>query len=255
MLLWHCGQALTRYCPSLDDPLPLFLARAYATNHPAMRLNTNDTTKFFEGTVQGAQWYTLLGGMQVGHTTARLWCVHTPTAFAWRSAPRTNAAGTQVQAWAVQGCCVGWHIASCSAPGAGAVTARLAHSLTCVSHPVCCHHPCACCVLHSAPGLGVLGPAQPGADAGTQPCHEAPSRGGGGTHVGLQPAGTDAAHGAGEGGLTPMGCVACLMKWQLETHATAARQPHYTASMMPVTGNSSAWCLAQLHRWYQVTYW
>lgn len=62
-----CGQALIRYCPSLDDPLPLFLAKAYATNHPAMHLNTNTTTKFVEGTVQGAQWYTLLGGMQV-------WC-------------------------------------------------------------------------------------------------------------------------------------------------------------------------------------
>lgn len=54
-----------RYCPTLDDPLPLFLARSYASNHPIMRDNTNGTTKFVQGTVQGAQWYTLLGGMQV----------------------------------------------------------------------------------------------------------------------------------------------------------------------------------------------
>lgn len=71
-----CGQALIRYCPSLDDPLPLFLARAYAINHPAMHLNSNDTTGFVQGTVQGAQWYTLLGGMQVRRC---LWEAHEGT--------------------------------------------------------------------------------------------------------------------------------------------------------------------------------
>lgn len=56
-------QGLLRNCPTLDDPLPLFLATAYAVNHPAMHLNNNDS--FVQGTVQGAQWYTLMGGMQV----------------------------------------------------------------------------------------------------------------------------------------------------------------------------------------------
>lgn len=59
-------QGLIRSCPTLDDPLPLFLARTYAINNPPMSRNTNSTSKFVEGTVQGAQWYTLLGGMQVG---------------------------------------------------------------------------------------------------------------------------------------------------------------------------------------------
>lgn len=58
-------QAVVRYCPTLDDPLPVFLARSYAINHPKMRHSTNSTTQFVQGTVQGAQWYTLLGGMQV----------------------------------------------------------------------------------------------------------------------------------------------------------------------------------------------
>jgi hypothetical protein len=59
-----------RQCPTQDDPLPVFLARSYAINHPRMRHSTNSTTKFLQGTVQGAQWYTLLGGMQVSATGA-----------------------------------------------------------------------------------------------------------------------------------------------------------------------------------------
>lgn len=74
-LMWNCllpyMQAVVRYCPTLDDPLPLFLARSYASNHPIMRDNTNGTTKFVQGTVQGAQWYTLLGGMQVSKLSGR----------------------------------------------------------------------------------------------------------------------------------------------------------------------------------------
>lgn len=74
-------QGLIRNCPTLDDPLPLFLATAYAANHPAMRLNNNDS--FVQGTVQGAQWYTLLGGMQVRlglHCTAGGTCTSSPRA-------------------------------------------------------------------------------------------------------------------------------------------------------------------------------
>lgn len=65
-------QGLTRECPTQEDPLPLFLAQVYAQNHPVMRLNCNSSADFVNGTVQGAQWYTLLGGMQVRVRGGRL---------------------------------------------------------------------------------------------------------------------------------------------------------------------------------------
>jgi hypothetical protein len=60
-----CCQGLVRSCPTQEDPLPLFLASVYAQNHALMRLNSNSSTGFVNGTVQGSRWYTLLGGMQV----------------------------------------------------------------------------------------------------------------------------------------------------------------------------------------------
>ncbi|WIA34349.1 hypothetical protein OEZ86_012687 [Tetradesmus obliquus] len=57
-------QGLLRSCPTQEDPLPLFLARVYAQNHALMKTNSNSSLGFVNGTVQGARWYTLLGGMQ-----------------------------------------------------------------------------------------------------------------------------------------------------------------------------------------------
>jgi hypothetical protein len=55
-------QGYDQDCPTPTDPLPLFLAQVYAQNHATMRLNNNEGFK--NGTVRGAAWYTVLGGMQ-----------------------------------------------------------------------------------------------------------------------------------------------------------------------------------------------
>ncbi len=53
-------------CPTSMDPLPQFLARVYSLNHPVMATINNPYEGFVDGTVNGAAWYQVFGGMQVG---------------------------------------------------------------------------------------------------------------------------------------------------------------------------------------------
>lgn len=98
------------------DPLPRFLAHVYSLNHPTMATNNNPYQGFSSGTVNGAAWYQVFGGMQVGagradvgsqglnqhlgsahmqgvsgtcHQAAQHWCMH---AFKSWSAQHLHAA-------------------------------------------------------------------------------------------------------------------------------------------------------------------
>ncbi len=75
---WRVAQGQVAWCPTPEDPLPRFLALAYALNHRGgMRRG------FDNGTTQGAAWYPALGTLQVGGVGRSGWAPALPGTLLW----------------------------------------------------------------------------------------------------------------------------------------------------------------------------